>query len=245
MGIKHGRVVQEDTPGRDTKIRRFRLEDGTHVYLPLALCQRLLERPPTEEIYFVERGLFGRTEWVGTVAELRIAITRGQVRERDLGGFRLPPSPCDRYGPAGEAVARLLAVLGGTPASQWERLVAANDSADRAWPPGDETEGSTPAGWVTSAKVDASEVALAALDPGAVDAWRNGLVTSSMASRGRHVDPPSPEEWHLSDMAWRWQFAAEHMACLLTISTGRSLGSTQRDWAPYEPIIPLQSLLRP
>jgi hypothetical protein len=244
MGIKHGRVVQEDTPGKDTKIRRFRLEDGAHVYLPLALCQRLLEHPPTEEIYFVERGLLGRTEWVGTIAELRIAITRGEVRERDLAGFRLPPSPCDTYGPSGEAVARLLAVLGGSPASQWEQLVAANDAADRARPPRYETEGSTAAGWVTSAVMDARDVALAVIDPGAVDAWRNGLIRSSMASRGRHVDPPSPEEWHLAHTAWRWQFAAEHMACLLTISAGRSLDSTERDWAPYEPIIPLQSLLR-
>lgn len=243
MGIKHGRVVQEDTPGNDTKIRRFRLEDGTRVYLPLALCQRLLERPPTEELYFVERGFLGRTEWVGTIAELRIAITQGLVRERDLAGFRLPPSPCDRYGPAGEAVARLLAALRGTSTSQWEQLVAANDAADRAWPPGDETEGSTPAGWVTSAKVDSSDVALAAVCPEAVEAWRNGLIRSSMASRGRHVDPPSPEEWHLADMAWRWQFAAEHMACLLTISPGRSPDSTQRDWAPYESIVRLQSIL--
>lgn len=93
MGLKQGHVVREDTPAGDNRIRRFLLQNGAHVYLPLALADRLFTYQASRHFYFVERGLLGRTEWVGTIDDLRAALARGELPQKDLGGFRLPPEP--------------------------------------------------------------------------------------------------------------------------------------------------------
>jgi hypothetical protein len=245
MATKHGRVESLLSVG--SKFVQLRLESGQKVELPHDLWAKIQSRHrPDHELVFVERRgrVFSYVQWVGTMAELGIALIRGEVRESELAGIQMPHAPRERYGPAGEAVARLLAILEELPANGWEQLVAANDAADRAWPPdATETAGSTGASWIATAKYDAGDAALTAVGPNAMDAWRNALIRSEKARQGRHVDPPSSEEWHLADIAWRWQFAAEHVACLLVISAGRTLDATRRDWAPYEPIIPLRSVL--
>jgi hypothetical protein len=91
MGLKHGHIVREDTPAGDNRIRRFLLDTGPHVYLPLALADRLFTYQASRHFYFVERGLLGRAEWVGTIDDLRTALARGELSQKDLGGFRLPP----------------------------------------------------------------------------------------------------------------------------------------------------------
>jgi hypothetical protein len=93
MGIKHGHVLGEDTPPGDNRIRRFRLDNGARVYLPLALADRLFTYQASRHFYFLERGLLGRTEWLGTIDDLRREVARGGIRQPDLGGFRLPPEP--------------------------------------------------------------------------------------------------------------------------------------------------------
>ncbi len=147
-----------------------------------------------------------------------------------------------RYGPDGEAVARLLTILSQLPRPEWERLVAANDQAERAWPPDIE---SAPAGADVMARAsnDASTIALTVVGPAAADAWRRGLLNAGRARRGKQVDPPAPDEWSLADLAWRYQFVAQHMACLLVISAARGVDATKRDWAPYAAVVSIDSVL--
>ena len=87
MGVKRGRIVEDTTPSvRDARIRRVRLDTGKQVYLPLDVLRRLIERhSPTDEFFFVERGILGRTAWAGTASDLRQAVADGEVERRELG----------------------------------------------------------------------------------------------------------------------------------------------------------------
>jgi len=93
MGLKRGYIVEDDTPvtSGPTKIRRFRLSSGDHVYLPLDVASALVSRhSPAEEFFFVEKGLLGRTAWAGNLHDVRVALASGHLSPRDLGGLRLP-----------------------------------------------------------------------------------------------------------------------------------------------------------
>jgi hypothetical protein len=89
MGVKHGRIVGIEPGGA---VDRAKLDSGERVYVPARIGASIRARYlPTDELYFIERGLLGRTEWVGTLNELRDALRRGEVTSRDLGRFQLPP----------------------------------------------------------------------------------------------------------------------------------------------------------
>lgn len=92
VGLKRGYVLEEDTPGvGEARIRRFRLTDGSRVYLPRELAAYLMtQHSPAEEFFFVEAGLLGRTAWAGTLGELRHALETGAVSSGDVGRFELP-----------------------------------------------------------------------------------------------------------------------------------------------------------
>ena len=93
MGLKHGHIVREDTPAGDNRIRRFLLDTKAHVYLPLVLADRLFTYQASRRFFFIERGFLGRTEWVGTIDDLRAALVKGELQQKDLGGYLLPPEP--------------------------------------------------------------------------------------------------------------------------------------------------------
>ncbi len=92
MGMKRGYIVGEDTAGaRHARIRRFRLSNGEHVYVPRDVATVLLtQHSPAEEFFFVEKGLLGRTAWAGTLGELRRELAGGALSPKDLMGFALP-----------------------------------------------------------------------------------------------------------------------------------------------------------
>jgi hypothetical protein len=93
MGLKRGYIVEDDTPVTrgPTKIRRFRLSSGDHVYLPLDVAYAVVTRhSPAEEFFFVEKGLLGRTAWAGNLHDVREVIRLSILPEKDFGGLRLP-----------------------------------------------------------------------------------------------------------------------------------------------------------
>lgn len=93
MGLKRGYIVGDDTPvtSGPTRIRRFRLSSGDHVYLPLDVAHAVVTRhSPAEEFFFVEKGLLGRTAWAGNLHDVRVALANGHLSPRDLGALRLP-----------------------------------------------------------------------------------------------------------------------------------------------------------
>ncbi len=93
MGVKRGYIADEDTPGDrgSTRIRRFKLSNGEHVYLPLDVAGRIIaQHSPAEEFVFVEKGLLGRTAWAGTIGEVRKAVAAGYLSPKDISGLRLP-----------------------------------------------------------------------------------------------------------------------------------------------------------
>jgi hypothetical protein len=94
VGLKHGRIIEETTPNvSNPKIHRFRLDTGVQVYVPSHIAHQIIAgHSPSEEFFFVERGLLGRTDWAGTLPELREAVSVGTVRASELGSFRLPES---------------------------------------------------------------------------------------------------------------------------------------------------------
>ena len=94
MGLKRGYIVDEDTPVAqgEARIRRFRLANGDHVYLPLGVAGALISgHSPAEEFFFVEKGLLGRTGWAGNLHDVRLALGTRELSTQDLGGWRPPP----------------------------------------------------------------------------------------------------------------------------------------------------------
>lgn len=122
MGMKRGFIWEEDTPAgsHPPAIRRFRLQSGVHVHLPSPMAEWLLANyASSEEIFFLERGILARTEWVGDEYALRHALAEGQLSHRDLDGIRMEglqatdgwyPVPW-RYDHVPGALAKLAAML--------------------------------------------------------------------------------------------------------------------------------------
>jgi hypothetical protein len=92
--VRWGRVRAKDTPMAGARIRTFQLDTGSRVYVPRELCAYMFESfSPVDTLYFIERGPLGRTEWVGWLSKLKAALYRGELTERDIRGFIVPPDP--------------------------------------------------------------------------------------------------------------------------------------------------------
>ena len=81
MGVYVGSIASiEEPPTRARAILRVTLGDGRRVYAPRQLLdQALLRNGPGAEYVFVERGVLGRTHWVGTWDEVRWAVREGTL----------------------------------------------------------------------------------------------------------------------------------------------------------------------
>lgn len=233
MAFKHGYVDAETTPPtKVARIRRFRLDNGKQVFLPAELAATLMpDGPPPVRLYCIERGILGRTDWAGTLPEVRAALRNGRVKERDLGGFRLPDGPAwfgGDYGPNSPAVEQILAALERLDRAEWANLVSVNDGAGRGHPP-ELTSDSDYRRALGAASEAASMIAMTAVGPKAAEAWRAEAITS-LAHSGGPESPERGERWRLADLAWRHQFAAQH--AVLSVATANA-----DRWALYEPLL--------
>jgi hypothetical protein len=148
-----------------------------------------------------------------------------------------------RYGADGEAVVRLLRALARLDVTDWDALVAANDTAGRRRPPDSDASNLHQVDYMTAAGNDATAVAIAAAGPEAVEAWRRDLARIGHEQRGEGGTAPSEAQTTLAERAWGYQYVAQHMAFLIVSAHRRGGAAVRREWEPYEAVVRLAAIL--